>query len=133
MLLMDKEKLVCVSCPMGCHLSVSISNDEWHIKGNQCKRGITYARSELTNPCRTLTTTVRIIGATFNRIPVRTSSPIPKGIMFDAMKLINTAKVMAPVKVGDIIIRNILDTGVDIIASRSMGMTSCNGLLTKIQ
>lgn len=116
-----QASLICVSCPMGCHLDVQIAEQgEWLITGNQCKRGIAYAKSELTNPTRVLTSTVRINNAFLNRLPVRTSDAIPKALLFDAMDEINQISLLAPVHVGDVVIANLLNTGVDLLASRSM-------------
>lgn len=116
-----QESLICVSCPMGCHLDITIPEEgEWAITGNQCKRGISYAKAELTNPTRVLTSTVRVNNGFLNRVPVRTSDAIPKPLLFDAMKEINTVALEAPVKMGDIIITDLLGTGVDVLASRSM-------------
>lgn len=118
---MRQENLICISCPVGCHLDIEIpSEGEWKITGNKCKRGITYAKAELTNPVRILTSTVKIENAHLKRLPVRSNDPIPKKLMFQAMELINTTVVQGPVTMGDILIENILDTGVNIIASRSM-------------
>ena len=118
-----QESLICVSCPMGCHLDVTIPDKgEWIITGNQCKRGITYAKSELTNPTRVLTSTVRINNGFLNRIPVRTTDAIPKPLLFEAMKVINSVDLEAPVKVGHVVVKDLLGTGVDVVTSRSMGL-----------
>lgn len=116
-----KESLICVSCPMGCHLDIVIpETGEWKIAGNQCKRGIMYAKAELTNPTRVLTSTVRVNNGFLNRVPVRTTDAIPKPLLFEAMKVINKATLDAPVRIGDVVVVNLLDTGIDIITSRSM-------------
>ncbi len=118
-----QESLICVSCPMGCHLDIAIPEaGEWIIKGNQCKRGIAYAKAELTNPTRVLTSTVRINNGFLNRIPVKTREAISKPLLFEAMNVINGITLEAPVKLGDIVIPNLLETGVDVVASRSMGV-----------
>lgn len=116
-----QESLICVSCPMGCHLDIEIpEKGEWLITGNQCKHGIAYAKAELTNPTRVLTSTVRVNNGFLNRVPVRTSDAIPKPLLFDAMHVINGISLEAPVRIGDVIIPNLLNTGVDVLASRSM-------------
>lgn len=120
-----KEALICVSCPMGCHLDIEIPEEgEWVITGNQCKRGIVYAKAELTNPVRVLTTTVRVNNGFLNRVPVRTSDAIPKPKLFEAMTAINQIVLEAPVKVGDVVIENLLGTGIHVLASRSMSVKS---------
>lgn len=106
---------------MGCHLDVTISEEnQWTIKGNKCKRGIDYAKSELSNPCRILTTTVRINNGFLKRIPVRTTEAIPKAIIFEAMEAINALSIEAPVKMRTVILHDLLGTGVDVVTSRDM-------------
>ncbi len=119
---MKKEEMICIVCPIGCHLEIEMDDDDniLEITGNQCPRGDTYARKELTNPTRMLTSTVKIIGAMYERIPVITSQDIPKGKMFDVMKEIAKVTVEAPVVNKQVIIENVCELGVDIIASRSM-------------
>ncbi|ABW18685.1 DUF1667 domain-containing protein [Alkaliphilus oremlandii] len=124
---MEAKDMICIVCPFGCKLKVK-QNDAselgYSVEGNKCFRGKDYGIREMTNPTRALTTTVSIIDASIKRLPVRTSGTIPKGLIEDAMKEINKIEVKAPVKVGDVIIKNILDTGVDIISSRSMCQVS---------
>lgn len=113
------KDLVCIVCPMGCRLKVDIEND-YAVTGNQCKRGVTYAKKELTSPTRTITSTVVIEGAIHNRMPVKTDQEIDKKLILDVMKELDKVRIKSPTKVGDIIIENILGTGVNIVASRSM-------------
>lgn len=117
-----KHNLVCIVCPVGCRLEVTEpeGNDEWIVTGNKCKRGEVYGKKELVNPTRVLPTTVKINNGFLNRLPVRTNGDIPKGKIFEAMEVINNVVVEAPVKMGDVIISDLLGTGVDVIASRSM-------------
>ncbi len=115
--------LVCIVCPMGCRLT--LTKDEstpkgYVVEGNICKRGEDYAIKEMTNPTRMLPTTVKIKDGFISRLPVRTTEAIPKELIFKAMEEINSKEVQAPVSCGDVIIKNILDTGADIIATRSM-------------
>jgi CxxC motif-containing protein len=116
----DTKELVCIVCPVGCKLTVEKQGDEYVVKGNVCKRGQDYAVEELTNPTRMLTTTMKLTQSDHVRLPVHTSAPIPKGLIFQAMDAINAATVAAPVKMGEPVIRNILNTGVDICASRTI-------------
>jgi CxxC motif-containing protein len=114
-----KHCLICIGCPLGCRLTVT-EKDGWRVEGNTCKRGAVYAVKELTNPTRVLPTTVKIKDGFLKRLPVRTAAPLPKNKIFEAMQVINRVEVEAPVKMGDVIIENILGTGVNVIASRSM-------------
>jgi len=116
-----KHNLICINCPMGCRLEVSeTENGGWLVEGNQCARGKAYAIKELTAPTRVLTTTVKINNGALNRLPVRTNIAIPKEQIFEAMKIINKVVVDSPIKRGDTIVRNLLETGADVIASRSL-------------
>jgi len=114
-----KQKLICIVCPMGCHLDVDVEND-YAVTGNECKRGIAYAKKELTNPTRTVTSTVKIAGGIYNRLPVKTDKEINKKQVFKVMKLLDDVLVDSPIKVGTVILSNILDTDVNIVATRSM-------------
>ena len=113
-----KKGLICVSCPLGCPIEVEIENGEViSVTGNTCKRGDAYARTEITNPMRSLTTSVKVEGGVHTVVPVKSAGPVPKEKMFDCMKVINEASIKAPVKIGDVVIENILGLGVDIIAT----------------
>jgi len=103
---------------------MTIEKDEsnelgYKVEGNTCKRGIIYAIKEVTNPTRVITTTVTIEEFHLKRLPVRTDGEVPKNMVFDSMMEINKTKVKTPVAVGDIIIEDLLGTGVNVIASRS--------------
>lgn len=116
------KEMTCVACPLGCQLTVELSdkNEVLSVTGNTCKRGEQYAHDECTNPVRMLTTTIKVNGGSLPVIPVKTSAPIPKGKMFDCMKVINSEVVDAPIKMGEVLISNICDTGVDIVATNEM-------------
>ena len=109
--------LTCIVCPKGCELHVELDSVGAikKISGYTCKRGVAYAEAECTHPTRTVTTTVRCEGGAV--LAVKTSAPIPKELIFEAMKLINSSVAKDTVKIGDVIISNILDTGADIVAT----------------
>lgn len=114
------KNIICVSCPMGCPISVEIDDgtgEVINVMGNTCPRGKAYAITECTAPVRMLTSTVKVKGGRTAMVPVKTSAPIPKGMMFDIMKEINSVEVASPVKLGQVIIENVLNTGADIIAT----------------
>ena len=118
---MEKRELTCIGCPMGCLVTVEMENGEiLNITGNTCKIGDTYARKEVTNPTRIVTSTVMIGGSDKTRLPVKTASDIPKSAIFDVMEVINHAQAKAPVKIGDVIIKDVAGTGVDVIATRNI-------------
>ncbi len=112
-------ELTCIGCPMGCRLEVNEEND-YAVTGNKCKRGADYGKNELKNPTRVLTTTVAVEGGIHSRCPVRTLEAIPKGLLLEAMKELSTLKLQAPVKCGEVVLKNILDTGIDVIATRDI-------------
>ena len=113
-----KKSLICVSCPLGCPIEVEVENGAViSVSGNTCKRGDQYARTEITNPVRSLTTSVKVEGGVHPVVPVKSAGPVPKDKMFDCMKEINAVTINAPVKIGDVVIENILGLGVDIVAT----------------
>ena len=111
------KNLICIVCPRGCHLTI---DENMNVSGNTCKRGEVYARNEVTHPTRMITSTVRIIGGELERLPVATSAPIPKEDIFKVMAEINKALINAPVKIKDVVIKDVLGLGVDIIATRNI-------------
>jgi len=114
-----KKKLICIACPIGCHLEIDVNKD-YQVTGNQCKRGEVYGKKELINPTRIITSTVIIKEAQHNRLPVKTNGEIPKAMIFEIMKKLNNIVVTSPITMGDVIIPNVCDTGIDIVATRSM-------------
>jgi CxxC motif-containing protein len=115
------KEMICIVCPVGCRLQVDERPDgEIIVMGNGCNRGIVYAKKELTNPTRVITSTVKIKGGIHKRLPVKTSSDIPKGMNFDIMKELEKIEVESPIKVGTVLIKNVLGTGADIVATRNM-------------
>ena len=85
-----------------------------HIEGNQCPRGVDYATSEFLHPARTLTTTVRLQNGAL--LPVKTNKPIPKELLFEAMKVISALHPALPVLIGDVLLSDLLETGADVVA-----------------
>jgi len=117
----DRE-IICIVCPTGCRLRVSGDDQrQLTVSGNECKRGAEYALEEITDPRRTLITTVQIEHASLGRLPVRTNREIPKRSIFPCMEVINRTRVEAPVEIGQVIIPDIMGTGADVVATRSMG------------
>lgn len=110
--------MTCVACPLGCQLTVELDGENVvSVTGNTCKRGDAYARTEISNPVRSLTTTVRCTGGLHPVVPVKSSLPVPKDKMMECMKVINSVTVQAPVEVGQVIIHNILGTDAHIVAT----------------
>lgn len=116
---MTKREMVCVSCPMGCVITVELddNNEVISVTGNTCPRGDKYARQECTHPERMLTSTVKVEGGRLPVVPVKSASPIPKEMLFDAMKEVNKVTLKAPVTFGDVAVKDILGTGIDIVVT----------------
>lgn len=111
------RKITCIGCPLGCDINVEIDNGViTEITGYTCKKGEEYARTEVIDPRRTLTTTMRLKGED-RLVPVKSSEPVKKALLLDCMKEINKQTVKAPVEIGDVLIPNILNTGADIVAA----------------
>jgi len=123
------KTILCIVCPNGCRLSAekSAEGSGYAISGNKCKRGIDFAIAEITNPMRTLTTTVRTSFPGVPVLPVRTAGEIPKGKIREAMNCINVITVNWPLGIGEIVAENIPGLGVDIIATSDILKGDSNG------
>lgn len=118
---MEKIELTCINCPMGCPLVVTMDNGEvLEVTGNTCKRGDIYGRKEVTNPTRIVTTSVGVIGGSSSRVSVKTKEDIPKGKIFDVVKALKDVCIKAPTHIGDVVLKDIAGTGVDIIATKEV-------------
>lgn len=118
---METRELICIGCPMGCQLTVNMEDaDNITVTGNTCSRGEAYGKKEVTNPTRIVTSSVKIIDGTIARVSVKTENDIPKGKIFDIMKEIRETTVTAPIHIGDVILKNVADTGVDVIATKDV-------------
>lgn len=114
----ENRNLTCIVCPIGCNMEVTLEeNQVKSVKGQGCRRGAGYAFSECINPTRTLTTTVKVESGQLPLVPVKSEKPIPKELLMECMKVINGIRLAAPVKLGDVVVENILDTGINIVAS----------------
>lgn len=118
---MERKEITCIGCPMGCNLEVEIvGENNITVKGCSCKKGEIYGIKECTNPTRIVTSTVWVEGGEEDTVPVKTAGDIPKSKIFDCIKELKNLCVKAPVSIGDIIVENILGTGVNIIATRNI-------------
>ena len=121
---MEKRELICIGCPMGCPLTVTLDGGAVvTVQGNTCPRGDAYARRECVAPVRTVTGTVAIEGAALPVLPVRTNGEIPKAQVFDVARALRTVKVQAPIAIGDLVLQNVCGTGVDVVAAKNMART----------
>ena len=118
---MEIRNLTCIGCPMGCPLTVKLEDTEViSIEGNTCKRGAVYGKKEVTNPTRIVTTTIRVSGGTEPVVSVKTKEDIPKDKIFACIRAMKEITVPAPVHVGDVILRDVAHTGVDMIATKNV-------------
>lgn len=119
---MSAKEFICITCPRGCMLNVSEENGEVIVSGNFCKRGEVYGKQEMINPKRNISSTVKVNNGFLNFLPVKTSDTISKDLIFDVMNEINKVSVDAPISIGQVIIKNVLNTGVDIVATRNINL-----------
>ena len=113
------KELICIVCPKGCHLKVDEEHG-WAVSGNSCEKGAEYGKIELTNPTRVITSTVEVAGGAHPRCPVKTDRPIPKGLIFEAMKTLDGLVLEAPVALGQVVVKTVCGTGADFVATRSL-------------
>lgn len=112
-------EITCISCPMGCPLQVTLDGDKvTNVEGASCKKGITYAEVECTNPTRMMTSTVTLLGSPLRRLPIKTERPIPKGKIAEAARSLKGVEIKAPVAIGDTVVENICGTGINMVATR---------------
>ena len=109
------KELVCIVCPNGC--KIEIDENTFETTGNKCKKGVEFALSELKNPMRTISSTVRTVFPEVPVLPCRVSAEIPKDRIFDVMREINKVVVKERVDKGAVLIKNVLGLNVDVIAS----------------
>ena len=111
------KKLVCIVCPNSCELEITETESGISVSGNKCKRGVSFATDEMTAPKRTISSVVKTAFNSVPVLPVRVSAEIPKEKIFDVMKEINRVTVKKRLKRGDVVIKNVLSLGVDVIAT----------------
>ena len=115
---MNKRELICIGCPMGCPIVVEMEDKKvLSVTGNTCPRGESYARKEVTNPTRIVTTTVRVDGGKVPMINVKTEQDIPKDKIFECIAALRGVTMKAPIHIGDIVLENVAGTGVNIVAA----------------
>jgi CxxC motif-containing protein len=116
---MARKEMTCITCPRGCRLEVEYDSSIISVRGNECKRGIQYARDEIFDPRRIVTTTVKTT-LKVGYLPVKTSTAIPKHLVKNVIAELRTVTVSSPVQIGTVIKKDICGTGADIIATREV-------------
>ncbi len=119
---MATKELTCIGCPLGCQISVELDDggQVLALSGNSCKNGDIYARKEVTNPTRIVTSSIPVVGGEMVRVSCKTQHDIPKSMIFDVMGEIRNAEAHAPISIGDVLIHDVCHTGVDVIATRNV-------------
>lgn len=122
-----ETSLTCINCPKGCSLQWRRSGDQLEIKGNKCLKGVEYASAEITDPRRMATTTVLVSNGCHPLLPVRSRSAVPKRLLADVVRSLRQVVVEAPVHQGQVIVADVLNTGIDMIASRDIMLDKTRG------
>lgn len=119
----SKTKIRCITCPVGCSMEAitgKLNGSVFEVKGNECAKGIKFAKEEITNPVRILTTTVKIDSAKFCRLAVRSLEPVPKKLVIDIITELRKMEICPPVKMGQVIAENLSGSKAKIIASATI-------------
>lgn len=115
-----KREITCIGCPMGCRITAEVDGkDIVSIEGYTCNIGKKYAQEELTVPTRMVTALMKVYG-TNQPVSVKTSQPIEKSKIFDCLKEISKHTVMRPVHIGEVLLKNVCGTQVNIIATKEL-------------
>jgi CxxC motif-containing protein len=117
---MTEKQIICTVCPSSCRLTVRELDGTITVEGNGCSRGLEHGISEYTNPMRMLTTTVTILDGTLPRLPVISTGEVSKAKLWACLEQLYSITVKAPVSCGDLIIKDICSTGIDVVASRTL-------------
>ena len=118
---MEQRELICINCPLGCSLTVSMQEGEvLSVTGNSCPRGEAYGRKECTNPTRIVTSTVRVTGGSLPVVSVKTASDIPRDKMQDCIRALRDVTLTAPIHISDVVLENVAGTGVNVIATKNV-------------
>ena len=112
-------KMICINCPKGCEMDVEVDGGKVTVAGNSCPKGEAYALAEVTNPTRMVTGLVRVAGMR-KPLPVKTKTAVPKSKIDAVLFAMHQATVQLPVRIGDVVIRDVAETGVDLVATANM-------------
>lgn len=111
------QQITCLNCPLRC--SIEVKHDESAIlavEGNNCERGYKYAIELINLPYRNLVTYVKVKNSTARSVQVTTTQPVPCDKIQDLEEMLAGITLVAPVKKQDIVLTNVLNTGIDIMA-----------------
>jgi CxxC motif-containing protein len=117
----ETAQYLCTGCPLGCRLEVEHEEGEIvEVRGFSCKRGKTFAVQEFSDPRRSVSTTVRVDGGRWARLPVKTAEQVPKGLVEELCEALHRLTLQAPVAMGDVVLNDALGTGIAVVATRDM-------------
>lgn len=114
------KKVVCNKCKEYCVIDINNEYEKIEFLGNKCLQGIEFAQNDLESPKNVLTTLVRIKGADINVVSVKSDKPIDKRLFIKCSRALSRINVGAPIKIGDIVCKNLLNLGVDIICTKNV-------------
>lgn len=114
--------LTCIRCPKGCQVTVTLAGGQvTAVTGNGCPRGDAYARKEVTDPTRVVTTVVPVSGSAVARmVSVKTAGDVPKAKVLDVVRALSGVSMAAPVHIGDVVLADVCGTGVDVVATKDV-------------
>ena len=115
-----KKEFTCICCPLGCQITVTEENGQLIITGNNCPKGEKYVKDEMTNPTRMVTSMVQVDGGEIPVVSVKTKEAIPKEKIQDCIEALKGVTVNAPVRIGDVILEDVADTGISVIATKNV-------------
>jgi CxxC motif-containing protein len=121
-----KKEIICISCPIGCHLSVEfdentvLTRENILVQNNRCARGEIYGREEILSPKRVVTATCSVDSELMSRIPVKTTGPLLRGLINELLEELYKVKIQTPVTLGDVIIEDYKNTGINVICTRTL-------------
>ncbi len=116
-----KKTVTCIGCPMGCQVTATIVGGKvTEVTGHTCARGDKYARNEVVHPMRIVTSTIEVDGGELPLASVKTAVEIPKIKIYACMEALRGIRVQAPVEIGQVIVKNVADTGVSMIATKDI-------------
>lgn len=117
----ETKEFTCIRCPLGCQVVATLEDGKIvSITGNTCPRGAEYVTNELTDPRRIVTSLVKVTGGSQPVVSVKTASDIPKGKIFDCLAALRSVELVAPVRIGDVVLADVCGTGVDIVATSNV-------------
>lgn len=114
------DRLTCGLCPVSCELEARRHGGDLEIRGNQCEKGVDFAREEILHPKRNLATSVPLAGTDSRMVSVRLSAPVPRTMMGPVLAEISRLRPRSPIRRGDILLRDVSGTGADVIATRTL-------------